>query len=766
MHRHYYHLLVALGAALLFLTSSGKKPEQPKTPQPVRIIFETDLDDIDDAIAMDILHKYIDMGKAEVLAVNVNKKGLLPAEYADAVNTFYGHGSIPLGVLEGATHDDDDNASYTRRTLESANFDRSVADYGKLPDAWRLSRKLLSEQEDASVTFVSAGYSTNLARLLDSPADDYSPLTGKELVDKKVRQLVMVTNNSSKDNGTGSDIAAQDIPFVAKVLAEWPTDIVVSPAELGDKVLYYGENIRDIEWYNYAIPQKFINPVALGYRIFQRMPYNRPMWDPLAAIYAVEGEGELFNAGTCGTISIDGKGAPTLKEDPAGHHRVLRASGQQAEKAEKYIKDLVYRRPEKYFHYTMNFDESRVPPYTNADPLTFSNGKKVRSKADWRKRREEILEIFQSEMYGRMPEASPIYLDTLESGSTCHDYGSRTQVRMWFKPDHTGPFIDWLCITPNKVKGKSPVIITLNYDGNHTILPDEQIIICDSSYVINPRVKAMVKAGPEARGKFSGCTEEKTFPMGVFLAKGYSFVTACYHDVSPDPKWREGYDLQAGYAHSSGVFELWEPYDSLKSDGTTALTAWAWALSRGMDMIETSNQMDEKRVLVTGYSRLGKAALIAGAFDERFPVVVPVQTGGGGVPLFRRFFGEDVMIHMHHNHHWFCPAYNKWVRNEENMPFDQHMFLSCVAPRALLVEGFTAPTFDPVGEFEAIKAASPVWKFLGGKGLPKGAVYPQPFETEAIGEDLGYVYRENDHGQVDDDWMWALEFADKVFGLR
>ena len=79
MHRHYYHLLVALGAALLFLTSSGKKPEQPKTSQPVRIIFETDLDDIDDAIAMDILHKYIDMGKAEVLAVNVNKKGLSPA---------------------------------------------------------------------------------------------------------------------------------------------------------------------------------------------------------------------------------------------------------------------------------------------------------------------------------------------------------------------------------------------------------------------------------------------------------------------------------------------------------------------------------------------------------------------------------------------------------------------------------------------------------------------------------------------------------------
>lgn len=766
MHRLYYWI-AALGAAVLFLTSSGNKQARTsaRVPQPERIILEADFDDIDDAIAVDILHKYIDMGKAEVLAVNINKGGLLPAEFADAVNTFYGRGDIPIGIIEGAAHNDD-NDCYIRRTLDSANFKHSIADYGTLPAAWELSRKLLAGQADASVTFVSTGSTTNLAKLLDSPADSYSPLTGKELVARKVKMLAIVACDF-REGGRLTDFnVAKDVPSAVKVFSEWPTDIVISPVELGDKVLYYGENIGDLEWYKRPFQQEFVNPVALGYRLFKQMPYNHPMWGPATTIFAVEGEGDIFSTGTRGTISIDGKGISTFRENPSGHHRILTVDGRHVQQAEKLIMDLVYRRPEKYFHYTINYDESRIPPYTNADPLTFANGKKVRSKADWRKRREEILEIFQSEMYGRMPEASPIYLDTLECGPTCHAYGTRTQVRMWFKPDHTGPFIDWLCVTPNKVKGKSPVIITLNYLGNHTVLPDEQIIICDSNYVINPRAKSKVKAGPEARGMFVGSSERNTFPIGVFLAKGYSFVTACYHDVSPDPTWTEGHDLQAEYAHSSGVFELWGPYDPDKSDGTTALNAWAWALMRGMDMIEKSEKLDERHVILTGYSRLGKAALIAGAFDERFPITVPVQTGGGGVPLFRRFFGEDIMIHMQYNHHWYCPAYNKWVRNEENMPFDQHMFLACVAPRALLVEGFTEPAFDPEGEFEALKAASPVWKFLGGKGLPRKAVFPEPFETDAIGDDLGYVYRDNSHGQADDDWIWILDFAGKVFGKQ
>ena len=751
-------------APLLLVAAVSCTVKTSDAPQPLKVIFETDFgNDTDDAIAIDLLHTYMDMGKAELLAVNVNKKGLLPAEFADAVNTFYGRGDIPVGVVDGTSREEDAADDYCRRTLDSVKFERSIKDYTQLPPAYKLSRKILAAQPDTSVTFVSVGFSTNLAALLDSGPDEFSPLDGKALVARKVRKLSIMAGNF--ENKWGEFNVANDIPAAAKVFAQWPTDIVVSPWELGDKVKFKGSDIGVFEWYDAYPPagEKYVHPVAVAYREYIPMPYDRPMWDPTATIYGVEGELDLFTLGPRGTVTIDADGISTFREDPAGRHRIMSVTEEQAQKAHDHLYELCSRIPDRYFRDYPNYFEDRIPPYTNADPLTFADGRKVRFTSDWKKRREEILEIFQSQMYGRMPAPSEIYLDTLESGPTCHAYGTRTQVRMWFKPDRTGPFIDWLCVTPKKVKGKSPVILSLNYNGNHTVLPDEQIIIADFSFALHPDCVDNLKDGPEMRGRFSGSTERKTFPIGVFLAKGYSFVTASYNDVSPDPEWYEGKDLQKEFAHSRGVFELWEPYDSLKADGTTALAAWGWALSRGMDMIERSDSLDCKRVLLTGYSRLGKAALIAGAFDERFPVVAPVQTGGGGAPLARRYFGENVMTSEHNFKHWYCPAYFQYSRNEENMPFDQHMLLSCVAPRALLIEGFDNKWYDPKGEFESVQEAGRVWKFLGQKGLPEKAEFPELYATTAIGPRLGYVWRDNEHGQADDDWMWALEFADKVF---
>ena len=179
-------------------------------------------------------------------------------------------------------------------------------------------------------------------------------------------------------------------------------------------------------------------------------------------------------------------------------------------------------------------------------------------------------------------------------------------------------------------------------------------------------------------------------------------------------------------------------------------------------MIERDPAIDARRVVLTGCSRLGKAALIAGAFDERFPVVVPNQTGGGGVPLAKRNYGENITTETRAFTHWYCRAYDKYAGHEDMMPFDQHMLLACVAPRALLVEGFDQAWFDTRGEFLSLQAASPVWEMLTGKGLPK-VEWPDDYDTSAIGERLGYVRRNLDHGHSAHDWKWMLDFADKVF---
>ena len=202
-----------------------------------------------------------------------------------------------------------------------------------------------------------------------------------------------------------------------------------------------------------------------------------------------------------------------------------------------------------------------------------------------------------------------------------------------------------------------------------------------------------------------------------------------------------------------------------RADDVTSLGAWGWALCRGLDLAERIPEIDAKRSVVTGYSRLGKAALIAAARDERFSVCVPNQTGGGGCPLSKRDYGENISTENRMFPHWYCRAYAKYAADPARLlTFDQHLFLACIAPRALLVEGFDDRWFDTEGEYLALKAASPVWKLLTDDGLPE-VPWPGDRDTSAIGRNLGYVRRSGSHGLSADDWKWLLDFSDRALGL-
>ena len=401
----------------------------------------------------------------------------------------------------------------------------------------------------------------------------------------------------------------------------------------------------------------------------------------------------------------------------------------------------------------VNYDESKVPAYTLPNPLQFSDGRLVENAQDWALRRQEILGIFQREMYGQIPEKCPIWTELLEEGTTLAGFGTRKQIRMWFKEDKTGPYVDWMLIEPRFAPEPHPTILLLNYDGNHTLVEDERVMITENwANVVGHGEE------PVERGFYAGQTKRSVYPIGTMLTRGYAFLTACYGDISPDPTGEEAQDKTA----YTRIFDLWPPRDNSRTDNTTALGAWAWTLMRAMDMIEQTPELDETRVLLTGYSRLAKAALLAGAFDDRFPVVVPNQTGGGGAPLAKRFYGENVSTMTKAFTHWYCKAYKKYAGKEESMPFDQHMLLACVAPRALLVEGFDEGWFDTKGEFLSVQAASPVWELLGKEGLPK-VEWPADYETTAIGSTLGYVRRSEEHGLSAYDWTWMMDFADRVF---
>lgn len=398
------------------------------------------------------------------------------------------------------------------------------------------------------------------------------------------------------------------------------------------------------------------------------------------------------------------------------------------------------------------------------DPLEFADGRPVLTESDWRARREEILEIFQSQEYGRMPEASPVYLEKIESGYTvCGDEQAvRSQYRMWYREDRTGPHTDWLIVSPRNADKPSPVIITLNYCGNHQMLYDPEILIPECWLENDSFFKVSnYRAQESGRGLFVNSGKRYHYPVSYFLSRGYSFVTACYGEMSADPEVPSDYPEDFPY---DGLFDLWGPRDKSKGDNTTSLAAWAWGLMRGMDMICTMPELDETKVLLTGCSRLGKAAIVAGAFDERFAVVVPVQTGSGGVPLNKHPFTgkETVADDIRNSTHWFCKNFGKYADNESEMPFDQHMLISCVAPRPILVCGFENPWFDTQGEFLALKAAEPVWRFLGKTGVP-ATTWPAK-DQSSISLDMGYYRRgDKNHGVVMAEWTRMLDFADKHF---
>ena len=408
-------------------------------------------------------------------------------------------------------------------------------------------------------------------------------------------------------------------------------------------------------------------------------------------------------------------------------------------------------------YYEANFDPSKISPYTLEDPLTFVDGRKVTTKEEWKARRLEILDIFAKEMYGQQPPLpeNMIVEKVEENQVTLSGFGLRSQYKMYFKADKSGPAINWLIIAPRHVKKPVPVIIFLNYGGNHTLLNDGQVVIPS-----RPANWPQPYRFTAPRGRLLAPENTYHFPIQMILSAGYAVASACYKEISPDPDCEEkNPDFQQHNFAYTGVFELWGKRDENRTDNITALGAWAWALSRGVDMMEKLPYIDAKKVVVTGCSRLGKAALLAAARDERFPVCVPIQCGGGGATLAKRDFGENVATQMQMFTHWYCKAYKKYERNPAKLlTFDQHLLVAAIAPRRLLIGGFNAPWFDTEGEFIACKAASCVWEFLGKPGLPE-TNYPDAYDNSAIGKYLGYYRRTEKHGLAGFDWWKLLQFA-------
>jgi len=317
-------LFILLAAAACMLTACKNETQS----QGVNFIFETDLgNDVDDILALDMIYKYQDMGDINLMGVCLNKEGVNPIGCLDILNTFYGYPDIPVGTVRNGADCANDAVNYTKIVCDMTDslgnpvFARSKDNYENCPDAHILYRKLLAGAKDHSVSIASVGFSTNLARLLDTPADEYSKLTGKELVAKKVKVLAVMAG--AVQNPMPEYNVIKDIPAAQKVFAEWPTEIIMSPFELGIQTLYPAEAIEsNFGWIKH--------PVAEAYKAYREMPYSNPLWDLTAVLYAVEGD-KWFNVSEPGNVVVTDESHTIFTADPNGKVKVLSVTPEQAQ---------------------------------------------------------------------------------------------------------------------------------------------------------------------------------------------------------------------------------------------------------------------------------------------------------------------------------------------------------------------------------------------------------------------------------------------------
>jgi (4-O-methyl)-D-glucuronate---lignin esterase len=381
-----------------------------------------------------------------------------------------------------------------------------------------------------------------------------------------------------------------------------------------------------------------------------------------------------------------------------------------------------------------------VKEYTLPPVLQLSDGTPVEDIRMWDEiRRDEIIGLFDEYVYGPIPakpenmsfEILDIKPDALDGKAI------RKNIRVHFTPGEAGPTMDILIYLPKNTTGPTPLFLGMNFYGNHTTTEETDIPLPEA-WVRN---KAKYGITDNQASEESRSIRAYRWPASTLIEKGYGLATVYYGDLDPD--FDDGF--------TNGVHPLFDVE-------TGSISAWAWGLSRAMDYFMTDSDIDSKRVALMGHSRLGKAALWAGANDPRFAMVIANESGSMGAAISRRKYGEDVEYITSTFPHWFVPGLRSFADREEDLPVDQHMLLSLIAPRPLYVASAENDRWsDPEGEFLGLLATREVYELYG---LKVTAADEMPAIRKPVEGIAGYHIREGVHDVTSYDWEQFLNFAD------
>jgi len=396
-------------------------------------------------------------------------------------------------------------------------------------------------------------------------------------------------------------------------------------------------------------------------------------------------------------------------------------------------------------------------------PGLWRDGAQPRTAREWEYvRKPELLELFSAHVYGRTPEGGSVSkVETISRDEAALDgLATMSQMRITFRGplgEKTGIL---LLYVPNRASAATPapVFVGLNFLGNHTTTADPTIELVPGwwaggqRWVDEPKERA---------------AEERSWPVRIPLERGYAVATMHYADLEPDSHLLAAKGVRA-------LFHSKDELDARRPDMWGAVGAWAWGLSRILDVLTDIPEIDATAAIVFGHSRLGKTALWAAAQDPRFAAAIANNSGTCGAGLFRHPLGQTIANITGQFPHWFCTKLASYADDAlAQLPVDQHQLLGLIAPRPIHVTSATADAYRP--DFLTTVFASPVMELYGHHGtLPPGLAepgvdvnpqtasqQPVPKPGTRIGGRLSFHLRDGLHDLLAEDWQHFVNFADE-----
>lgn len=365
--------------------------------------------------------------------------------------------------------------------------------------------------------------------------------------------------------------------------------------------------------------------------------------------------------------------------------------------------------------------------------LTMQDGTPVTTPEQFDLRRMEILSLFRTHVYGTLPRAGfSTQFELLDEVKTPDGKSVHKQIRITIKSPRGSSSALMLIMLP-KASLPVPVILGLNFNGNHTTSTAESILPSLSS-----------KDGPQQIAAQRG-SKSYRWPFELAARQGYGLATICCNDFAPDDT----------STYNTRLISLFDDPNFM------AIGAWAFGLSRAIDYLAQDMAIDPARIALIGHSRLGKAALWAAANDTRAAAVFSNASGNSGASLSRASQGETVKDITSRFPHWFCSAYAAYADRENELPLDQHLLLASIAPRKVYVSSAEEDLWaDPQGAWNSLQFCRPAFSLFGLPILPDSDRQP-PAGVPLTCPSMGYYLRSGQHDILPQDWAFYFDFMEK-----